>query len=210
MNMKILYVKSLTVLLVAGFLSACIGSGGGGDGGSSEPHTILVIGDSISGSTIYSGVPPWPSLMAGMVPEWTVINRSTAGQTMSGGRSKVAGLLAQYQPNKLVIFYGSNNAIQGKTSSFEGDLAATIQAGIDAGAKVYVCTVPYMYGARDIYNGGVNFVNEGVRSASSAGGAKVIDINREFGNTSELLFPDGLHPGLEGQQIIAMAVRERL
>lgn len=209
MKNKFIWLKLLSALMIAGLLTACLDSGGGG-GGSSGPQTVLVIGDSISGTTNYSGVPPWPSLMAGMVPEWTVINRATAGETMSGGRSKAAGLLARYQPDWLVIFYGSNNAIQGSVSSFEADLAATIQAGKDAGAKVLVCTVPYMYGSRSIYNSGVDFVNLGVRSASSAGGAKIADINREFGMTSELLFPDGLHPNLEGQQIIAVTVRERL
>ena len=67
-----------------------------------------------------------------------------------------------------------------------------------------------MYGPRVIYDSGVDVVNAGVRSASSALGAKVADINREFGTTSEALFPDGLHPNLEGQQIIAVSVRERL
>jgi acyl-CoA thioesterase I len=210
MKKKLIVLKMLSALIIAGLMSACIDSGGGG-GGSSGPQTVLVIGDSISGGTNYSGVPPWPSLMAGMVPEWTIINRSTPGQTMSGGRSKVAGLLAQYQPDSLVIFYGSNNAIQGSVTSFEPDLAATIQAGKDAGVKkILVCTVPYMYGPRVIYDGGVDVVNAGVRSASSALGAKVADINREFGTTSEALFPDGLHPNLEGQQIIAVSVRERL
>lgn len=203
-------VKLVSLGLMAGLLSACIDSGGGGGSGTSGPQTVLVIGDSISGATNYPGVPPWPSIVAGMVPEWTVVNRATSGEKMNGGRAKVGGLLETYQPNTLVIFYGSNNAIQGDTAFFESDLRATIQAGKAAGAKVVVCTIPNMYGSRSIYNGRVGGINASVRAAAGGEGAGVININGEFGTTSEDLFPDGLHPNLAGQNIIAVSVRERI
>lgn len=196
--------------LFAGLFTSCIDSGGGGGGGSTGPQTVLVIGDSISGKTNYPGVPPWPSIVAAIVPEWTVVNRATGGEKLAGGRAKVGGLLASIQPDTLVIFYGSNNAIQGDVDSFGSDLAATIQAGITAGAKVAVCTVPFMYESRSIYNGRVAAINTTIRSVAGGLGAKVININGEFGSNSEALFPDGLHPNLDGQNIIAISVRERI
>lgn len=210
MKISSFLLKCFLALVLSGLLSSCIDDGGSGGGGSSGPQTVLVIGDSISGKTNYPGVPPWPSIMAGIVPEWTVVNRATAGQKMSGGRAKVGGLLSSVQPDTLVIFYGSNNAIQGDVSSFAANLDATIQAGIASGAKVAVCTVPFMYGARSIYNGRVGGINASIRAVADARGARVIDINGEFGDSSGDLFPDGLHPNLDGQNIIAISVRERI
>lgn len=193
--------------LCLGLVSSC---DSGGDGGGGEPKTVLVIGDSISGKTNYPGVPPWPSLLAGMLPEWTIINRATPGERMGGGAGKVGGLLAEYNPDILVVFYGSNDAIHQDTDNYEAQLASTIQAGKAAGAKVLACTPPYMYGGRSIYNGGIDVCVAGVRSASSTNGAGVVNINGEFGMNSEDRFPDGLHPDLDGQRIIAVSVREKL
>ncbi len=204
-----LLLKVTSFLLFTGMMTSCDSSGGDG-GGSSGPQTILVIGDSISGKVNYPGVPPWPSLLADMKSEWTVVNKATAGEKMSGGLSKVGGLLAEYSPDSLVIFYGSNDAIQQDTANYESDLSAAIQAGKAAGCKVVVCTPPYMYEGRAIYNGGIDVCVAGAKSAAGANGAKIANINGEFGSNSGDLFPDGLHPNLDGQRIIAVSVREKL
>ncbi|WFB36404.1 GDSL-type esterase/lipase family protein [Kiritimatiellota bacterium B12222] len=202
--------KSILLLGLTLALAAC-DSGGGSDGGSTGPQTVLVIGDSISGDYNYPGVPPWPTLMAGMVPEWTVINKAVGGAKMVDGRAKIGSLITQYNPDTVVIFYGSNNAITSSTAFYESDLQSTIQTCKNAGVnKVLVCNVPYMYGSRSIYNGKVDIVNAGVTTASSAEGVAVVPVNQEFGMDSEDLFPDGLHPNLDGQNIIAMSVRERI
>ncbi|MDF3129774.1 GDSL-type esterase/lipase family protein [Kiritimatiellaeota bacterium B1221] len=211
--MKILnpLLKFSFCLLISGLLASCNPFDDEGDGGgSSGPQTVLVIGDSISGKTNYSGVPPWPTLLADMRPDWTIINRATAGEQMSGGLNKVGGLLSEYTPDSLVIFYGSNNAINQNTDSYESELSAAIQAGKNAGCKVVVCTPPYMYQGRAIYNGGIDVCVAGAKSAAGAHGAKLANINGVFGSKSGDMFPDGLHPDLDGQRMIAVNLREKL
>ncbi|MEX2606381.1 MAG: GDSL-type esterase/lipase family protein [Kiritimatiellia bacterium] len=199
------------LLLFAGILCSCnpFDSGSGGGSGSG-PQTVLVLGDSISGVTNYPGVPPWPTLIAGMQPEWTLVNRASSRERIAGGRAKVQSALQSAQPDVLVVFYGTNNAIMGDTAGFEGDLRAIIQAGKNAGARVAVCTVPTMYGARRIYNGRISEINSIIRTTAPAEGATVVDIFKELGTDNPDMFPDGIHPDLDGQRIIAIAVAERI
>lgn len=129
---------------------------------------------------------------------------------MAGGRAKAGSALQSAQPDVLVIFYGTNNAIRGDLGSFEADLRATIQAGKNAGAQVAVCTIPAMYGERVVFNDGVFQINTIIRSTASGEGARVIDIFKEFGTNSSERFPDNYHPDLDGQRIIAITVAERI
>ena len=192
-------------------LTGCdFGSSGGG--GSSGPQRVLVMGDSISGATNYPGVPPWPSLLQANEPEWTIINSAKAGEKMEEGASRLPGQLSAHSPESVVIFYGSNNAIQGDTASFEGALRAAIQASRDYSTvnRVVVCTIPRMFGAREIYNGRVEALNATIRTVVGQEGAVLANVAAEFGPEDEALFPDGLHPNLDGQTIISANVRSRL
>lgn len=204
------WLRVFPVLAAGLLLTSCLDSGGGDGDGSSGPRTVLVIGDSISGGVNYPGVPPWPSLLGQMKPEWTIVNRGVGGTKIASGRSRVGGLLAQSQPQTLVSFYGTNNAIQGDLAGFEGDLRAIIQAGKAAGAEVVVATIPRLVGARAIFNGRVAALNGIIRSVAPAEGARVVDLEKEFSGTGRETFPDGVHPNLDGQRIIAVAMREKI
>jgi len=196
-------------LPLAILMAACDSGGGGGGGPAGQ--TVLVMGDSISGATNYPGVPPWPGLLQANSPQLTMVNRAVAGEKMESGASRIGGQLAAHMPQSVVIFYGSNNAIQGDTATFDGALRAAIQESKAAGVKkVVVCTIPMMYGDRSIYNGRVDALNATIRSVAGSEGAKIANVAGEFGINDEALFPDGLHPNLDGQNIIAATVRGRL
>ncbi len=181
---------------------------GGGDG-TSGPITLLALGDSITGDVNYPGVPPWPSLLQDMRPEWSVINAGEGSERSSGGRAKIGRLLSRHTPDTVVLLYGSVNAIHNDTASYESDLRSMIASARGAGARVLLCTVPPVTGVRIGLASSIDRINDTVRTvASSEEGVVLIDLFREFGAGSDR-FPDGLHPDLDGQRIIAVAVREK-
>lgn len=197
------------LIVVCGLLmlGGCNDSGGPGN---ESARTVLVLGDSISADETYPGAIPWPELMRGMRPEWNIVNSSRGGDQSSVGASKVNGLVNSVQPNALVIFYGANDAINGNHLSYESNLRTMIAAGQRVGAEVVVCTTPYMYGSRSIYDFRVDIIRETAKRVASETGARVADIYGEFGQSSSDLFPDGLHPNLDGQRIIAVSVVEKI
>jgi acyl-CoA thioesterase-1 len=190
------------------FTGGCNDSGGGSN--NEGPLTVLVLGDSISSDTTYPGASPWPELMRGIRPEWTIVNASRGGDPSGSGAVKVNGLVNSIQPDVLVIFYGANDVIHGTQNGYEANLRAMIAAGQRVEAKVVVCTTPYMYGSRSVFDGSVEFIRAVSFRVAKEMGASVADIFGEFGRNSSALFPDGLHPDLDGQRIIAISVVERI
>ncbi len=199
--------KILTLFALSLLLTSCNESGGGG-GDNSSARTVVVFGDSITSDYNYPGTPPWPDLMQSMRPEWTIINRAEGSERMIGVRAKASSAITE-DTDAVVILAGTINALFGDTATFSNDLASVIRIGKARGAKVLVCTIPAMVGPRIIYASSIDRVNTLIRQTASAEGAVLVDIYSELG-TDPARFPDNTHPDLDGQRIIAMAVREKI
>lgn len=181
--------------------------------GSSEPSgplKILALGDSNTGDVNYPGVPPWPTLLGEMRPDWEVVNAGRGNERVQGGRAKVETLLNRHNPDRMVVMYGSVNVLANDTARFEDDLRALVRAGRSREIRVLVCTIPPMVGGRIGFANSVNRLNETIRRVAEEEDAVLVDVFAEFGDDAGERFPDGLHPDLDGQRIIAMAVREKL
>lgn len=178
-------------------------------GGPTGPLTVLAMGDSNTGAVIYPGVAPWPAVLAGIEPEWTMVNSGIRGERSSGGRSRLPGRLSATKPDVVVIMYGANNAIMGDMSGFAGDIRAMVQLCKARGARVVLGNVLPMVGARSIFNGRVNALNQQLAAIAQEEAVVLVDLNREFrGDTAAERLPDGLHPDADGIRIIAVAMRE--
>ncbi len=200
------FVSRLALVLAALLPTGCelFKSPGGGGG----PITVLAMGDSQTGEVNYPGVSPWPAHLQGLEPEWTIVNQGRGRETSSGGRGRLAGQLSSVKPDVVVIFYGANNVILGQEGGFLGDIQAMVDATRAAGAKAVVANILPMSGSLAGLNGGVNRLNEQLRSVS---GAVLVNVNGEFsGSAATERFPDGLHPDLDGQRILAAALREAI
>jgi acyl-CoA thioesterase-1 len=185
--------------------------GGGGGGGTSGPQTVLVMGDSISARGTYENTQPWPTILQGMEPEWSIVNRAVPGETSGGGASRISGQLQDVNPDVTVILYGSNDAIQQRQSQFESNLTSMIRACQARGSRVAICTVPPMAGQRvGFFQSTVDQINDTIRAVAPSLGATVIRIDNEFSVGDRSVFPDGLHPTQEGQTVIAMKVSEQI
>ncbi|RYX95777.1 MAG: arylesterase [Comamonadaceae bacterium] len=115
--------------------------------------TVLVVGDSLSAEYGLRRGTGWVPLLekklADEKKQVRLVNASISGDTTSGGRSRLAGLLAQHKPTVVVIELGGNDALRGLPLDMtEKNLLAMTQASKKAGAKVLLLgmQVPPNYG----------------------------------------------------------------
>ena len=118
------------------------------------PATILVVGDSLSAEYGLRRGTGWVALLerklAAEKREARIVNASISGDTTSGGRSRLASLLAQHHPSHVVIELGANDALRGLPVAMTRDnLTAMTKAAQDAGARVVLLgmQLPPNYGA---------------------------------------------------------------
>jgi len=114
---------------------------------------ILVLGDSLSAEYGLARGTGWVALLEKQLVQekWaaTVVNASVSGDTTSGGRSRLAALLAQHKPSHVVIELGGNDALRGlPLKNTEENLAWMTQTAQKTGAKVLLVgmQVPPNYG----------------------------------------------------------------
>lgn len=109
--------KSLIVALLM-FVSATAGSV------EAASKVILVYGDSLSAGYGIRVEQSWPSLLgdrlkedtrvgAGGTPSWTVANASISGETTAGGAARIEAVLAEQQPDVVVVELGANDGLRG-------------------------------------------------------------------------------------------------
>ncbi|WIT11930.1 arylesterase [Paucibacter sediminis] len=137
---------------------ACLGSplAGAADarGKHSGPRRIVVLGDSLSAEYGLARGSGWVALLEARLKEQRlaieVVNASISGDTSSGGRSRLPGLLKAQTPSHLIIELGGNDALRGLPLAMTRDnLRAMVQAGKAAGARVLLVgmQMPPNYGA---------------------------------------------------------------
>ena len=115
---------------------------------------ILVLGDSLSAEYGLKRGEGWVPLLEKRLAQQkisaTVVNASISGDTSSGGRARLAPLLAQHKPSLVVLELGANDALRGlPLSDTESNLMQITKAAQAAGAKVLIVgiQVPPNYGA---------------------------------------------------------------
>jgi lysophospholipase L1-like esterase len=201
--------KKLSIYILSTFILFAAGcDSGGSDSGSSGPQNIVIFGDSISSDFNYPGTPPWPQIIQSMKPEWTIVNRARGSERIAAARGKAASSITD-STNVVVVLIGSVNVITSDTGGYANDLRAIIQLGKAKGAKVVVGTIPPMVGGRIGFASAVDRLNQTIRDVVSSEGATLVNIFGEL-DGDPALFPDGLHPNLDGQRIIAVAMREKI
>jgi acyl-CoA thioesterase-1 len=167
---------------------------------------VLVLGDSISAAYGMDLEQGWVALVAdrlqrgGNGPE--IINASISGDTSAGGLRRLPALLAEHQPQLLVIELGGNDGLRGyPTGKLRDNLAAMARLGLDAGAEVLILPmeIPPNYGPR--YTGAFR---QAFRDAAEASGARLGPfILQDIATRTELMQADGIHPTQEAQPLIA-------
>jgi len=118
-------------------------------------YVVLVVGDSLSAEYGLRRDTGWVKLMERRVNkrhiDAEVVNASISGDTTSGGRSRLAALLARHHPSHVIIELGANDALRGlPVSETAANLTAMARTSQAAGAQVVLVgiQVPPNYGRR--------------------------------------------------------------
>ena len=166
---------------------------------------ILVYGDSLSAAYGISQKDGWVTLLQERLKQkrldYTVVNASISGETSSGGASRIATTLAQYQPAIVILALGSNDGLRGlPLTQMRENLAHILRACQRAGARVLLVgmKLPPNYGSkytRDFEAVFATLVRQ-YRTALVPFALEGVAGNRE------LFLDDNLHPTAQAQPLI--------
>lgn len=170
---------------------------------------VLVLGDSLSAEY---GLQPGTGWVAQLKQKLAqaghrstrVVNASISGETTSGGRSRLPGLLAQHQPAVVVIALGANDGLRGlPLASAQDNLAYMSRAARQAGAGVLLLgmQIPPNYGAKYSQQFEQMFAQV-ARAEKTALVPFFLKNVADVPHASTLFQPDRLHPNEAAQAIM--------
>ncbi|MGP1517309.1 MAG: arylesterase [Ottowia sp.] len=183
------------------------------------PGLILVVGDSLSAEYGLPRGSGWVALLehklAAEQRPWQVVNASVSGDTTSGGRARLPGLLKKHRPAIVIIELGGNDALRGlPLAATQDNLAAMTESARKAGARVLLAGMqaPPNYGAD--YTG--RFAALYPRVAQESGAALVpfllagVADAAPGGDALALFQSDRIHPTAQAHPILLRNVWSEL
>ena len=164
--------------------------------------TLLVVGDSISAGFGLDTQQGWVDLLderlKGQGSDLEVVNASISGDTSSGGLARLPALLAEHQPELVIIELGGNDGLRGQPpEQLQQNLAAMIADSRQQGAKVLLLgmQLPPNYGAR--YTKAFAQVYSDLAATT---GVPLVDFFlQDVGGQPQLMQADGIHPNAKAQ-----------
>ena len=171
-------------------------------GSSAFAGTLLVVGDSISAAFGMDTRQGWVALLEKRLDEQgfdhQVVNASISGDTSAGGAARLPALLAEHQPELVIIELGGNDGLRGQPpAQLQQNLAAMVQQSQKVGAKVLILgmQLPPNYGVR--YT--TAFADVFPKVANETGSALVPFVLEGIGGVPSMMQSDGIHPAAEAQ-----------
>jgi len=174
-------------------------------GSSAFAGTLLVVGDSISAAFGMDTRQGWVALLEQRLNEQgfdhQVVNASISGDTSAGGAARLPALLAEHQPELVIIELGGNDGLRGQPpAQLQQNLAAMVQASQQQGAKVLLLgmQLPPNYGVR--YT--TAFAEVFPKVAGEFDVPLVPFVLEGVGGVPTLMQADGIHPTAEAQPVL--------
>jgi len=166
---------------------------------------MLIVGDSLSAGYGLSAGDEWPALLQQRLEvqgyPHRVVNASTSGETTAGGLARIERALDRHAPDIVLIALGGNDGLRGTAlAETERNLARMIETAQTAGATVLIASVrlPPNYGPAFAQRFEAMYDSLGERYA-----VPVVDLIPEvFGERTELLQDDGIHPTAAAQPLL--------
>ena len=167
--------------------------------------TVLVVGDSISAALGVDTRQGWVALLHKRLQEGgfehRVVNASISGDTSSGGAARLPALLAQHQPELVIIELGGNDGLRGQPLvQLQQNLARMIDASRAAEAEVLLLgmRLPPNYGQR--YTQAFAQVYADLAAGKQV--ALVPFLLEGVGGVPGMMQADGIHPTAAAQPIM--------
>ena len=164
--------------------------------------TVLVVGDSISAALGLDTRQGWVALLQERLQakgfEHQVVNASISGDTSSGGLARLPALLAQHQPQVVIIELGGNDGLRGQPpGQLQQNLARMVEQSQAGGAKVLILgmKLPPNYGQR--YTTAFAEVFPAVASEQQV--PLVPFLLEGVGGVPGMMQADGIHPAAAAQ-----------
>lgn len=168
--------------------------------------TVLVLGDSLSAAYGIRTEEGWVSLLAHQYPDHRFINASVSGETSREGLDKLPALLAQHQPDILVVELGANDGLRGlPLPQLKSNLQQIIDLGKQARSEILLLGVqiPPNYGPR--YTREFAALYASLASANSV--ALVPFFLEAIASDPAHFQADQLHPTANAQPLILATVK---
>lgn len=166
---------------------------------------ILVLGDSLSAEYGIARGRGWVALLEQRLARrggrHRIVNASISGETTSGGRARIADLLARHRPAVVVVELGGNDALRGlDLAASEGNLREILRRSREAGARSLLLgmMVPPNYGRAYTERFSAMFAR--VASAERAG--LVPFFLEGVAERPDLFQSDRIHPNESAQPIL--------
>ena len=172
---------------------------------SAADHVIAALGDSLTAGLGVSPEEAYPAVLEARLRregfEYRVINAGVSGDTSAGGLRRIDWVL-KLRPDVVIVALGANDGLRGQAPDVLGDnLTRIIERARAAGARVLLAgmRVPPNYG--DDYARAFAGVYPAVARATGVPLAPFL-LDGVAGD-ARLNQPDGIHPTVEGQRVIA-------
>ncbi len=174
-----------------------------------QAATILIFGDSISAAHGIQREQGWVALLerrlAGLGPQFRVVNASMSGETTGGGLARLPKALERHDPDLLILELGGNDGLRGyPVANIQRNLARMIELADPRRRDVLLVPmrIPPNYGARytrafrDLFTG----LAERYDVPLVSGFIEAVALD------PELMQDDGVHPNAAGQPLLLDAL----
>ena len=172
---------------------------------SAADHVIAALGDSLTAGLGVSPEEAYPAVLEARLRregfEYRVINAGVSGDTSAGGLRRIDWVL-KLRPDVVIVALGANDGLRGQAPDVLRDnLTRIIERARAAGVRVLLAgmRVPPNYG--DDYARAFAGVYPAVARATGVPLAPFL-LDGVAGDV-RLNQPDGIHPTVEGQRVIA-------
>jgi len=172
---------------------------------SAADHVIAALGDSLTAGLGVSPEEAYPAVLEARLRregfEYRVINAGVSGDTSAGGLRRIDWVL-KLRPDVVIVALGANDGLRGQAPDVLRDnLTRIIERARAAGARVLLAgmRLPPNYG--DDYARAFAGVYPAVARATGVPLAPFL-LDGVAGD-ARLNQPDGIHPTVEGQRVIA-------
>lgn len=170
-----------------------------------QAATVLVMGDSISAAYGLETQQGWVALLEARLLEkdegFVVVNGSISGETTGGGLARFSALLAEYQPDYVIIELGGNDGLRGLSLEHMAvNLTAMVQKAqrTDAVVLLLGMRLPGNYGQR--YTEAFYTVYQNIAQQKQVA---LVDFFLEgVGAVDGMMQADGVHPTQAAQPLL--------
>lgn len=167
-----------------------------------QAATVLVVGDSISAAFGLETQQGWVALLQEQLTkkstDFRVVNASISGDTTAGGLARLPSLMAEQQPDYVIIELGGNDGLRGLSlQSMHTNLSQMVQQAKQQGAVVLLLgmRLPGNYGRR--YTEAFYNVYQQVAEQEQVA---LVDFFLEgVGGVDGMMQADGIHPAQAAQ-----------